>query len=104
MKLFDSCKILFLNLFLLFYFSIEIHFNINNTVDNEVEANVDPAMDKAEFGELKSKPSFDVDIKRGNTTLSFACSIFSEPSQNEEGYSKFFTDYNVLLQVIWHFS
>lgn len=70
--------------------TIEIHFNINNTVDNEVEANVDPAMDKAEFGELKSKPSFDVDIKRGTTTLSFACSIFSEPSQNEEGYNDIF--------------
>ena len=78
--------------FLMFviFFSIEIHFNINHTVDNESEANIDPAQDKAEFGELKSKPTFDVDIKRGTTTLSFTCSFFdSEPPQTEDGYSKF---------------
>lgn len=71
--------------------TIEIHFNINHTVDNESEANIDPAQDKAEFGELKSKPTFDVDIKRGTTTLSFTCSFFdSEPPQTEDGYNDVF--------------
>lgn len=72
---------------------IEIHFNINHTVDNEeTEAGLDPSMDKPEFGELKSKPTFDVDIKRGTTTLSFTCSFFgAQPeAQSEEGFSKCF--------------
>lgn len=71
---------------------IEIHFNINHTVDNEAEANIDPSMEKPDFGELKSKPTFDVDIKRGNSTLSFTCSFFeTQPPETEDGYSKYFS-------------
>lgn len=80
----------FLTIHQSYAFRIEIHFNINHTVDNETEPSVDPTMDKADFGELKSKPTFDVDIKRGTTTLSFTCSFFeTQPEQTEEGYSKF---------------
>lgn len=72
--------------------TIEIHFNINHTVDNDAEANIDPAMDKPDFGELKSKPTFDVDIKRGTSTLSFTCSFFetTEPTESEDGYNDVF--------------
>nr|CAD7428656.1 unnamed protein product [Timema monikensis] len=57
---------------------IEINFNINHTVDADAdtEAEVNPNMDKPEFGELKSKPNFEVDIKRGSQTLSFTYDIF----------------------------
>lgn len=75
-------------------YRIEIHFNINHTVDNEeTEVGLDPSMDKPEFGELKSKPTFDVDIKRGTTTLSFTCSFFgaqpeSQGGQDDDGLSE----------------
>jgi len=71
--------------------TIEVHFNINHTVDNEAEASIDPSMDKPAFGELKSKPTFDVDIKRGNSTLSFTCSFFeAQPPETEDGYNDIF--------------
>nr|CAD7400114.1 unnamed protein product [Timema cristinae] len=44
--------------------------------DADTEAEVNPNMDKPEFGELKSKPNFEVDIKRGSQTLSFTYDIF----------------------------
>ncbi|KAJ1520191.1 hypothetical protein ONE63_004404 [Megalurothrips usitatus] len=70
---------------------IEIHFNINHTVDNESEPSIDPSSDKPDFGELKSKPTFDVDIKRGTQTLSFTCSFFeSNPEQAEDAINDVF--------------
>lgn len=71
--------------------TIEIHFNINHTVDNDAEASIDQSMEKPDFGELKSKPTFDVDIKRGATTLSFTCSFFeAQPPPTEDGYNDVF--------------
>lgn len=70
-------------------FRIKIQFNVNHTVDTDTEAEVHPNMDKADMAELKSKPSFKVDMIRGNTTVSLMCSFIS-PDQQEDGYSKLF--------------
>nr|CAD7413039.1 unnamed protein product [Timema poppensis] len=72
------CVRLMVSRFILRVLKIEINFNINHTVDTDAdtEAEVNPNMDKPEFGELKSKPNFEVDIKRGSQTLSFTYDIF----------------------------
>jgi complement component 1 Q subcomponent-binding protein len=50
-------------------------------------------MDKPELGEMRSKPNFEVEIKRGNKTMGFTCSMISPGSQqSDETYSK----------LIWH--
>jgi len=61
--------------------TIEINFNVNHSVDSE-EPEIDPRQDKPEV-ELKSKPTFEVDIKRGNKTLGFTCSYIS-PNHEEQ--------------------
>lgn len=68
-------------------FRIKITFNVNHTVDTEVLPKVDSNMDEPEFGELKSKPAFKVEITRGSTTLSVFCS-FMESDEQEGGTSK----------------
>lgn len=68
---------------------ITIRFNVNHTVDTDAEAQMNPNMDKAEIGELKSKPTFKVDLIKGDTTVCLLCS-FIEPSEQEEGYNDIF--------------
>ncbi|XP_071453447.1 complement component 1 Q subcomponent-binding protein, mitochondrial [Hetaerina americana] len=73
--------------------TITISFNINHTVDAEPsEPQVDPKMDKPELGEMKSKPNFEVDIKKGSKTLSFTCSFMDggEEQQADDGYGDIF--------------
>lgn len=59
-------------------------------MDADDEAEIEPAAaDKPNFAEMKSKPSFEIDIKRGGQTLSFTCSFLQgEAGQDQEGYSK----------------
>lgn len=61
-------------------FSIRITFNVNHTVDTEAET------EKAEIGELKSKPSFKIELINGDTTVRLLCS-FIDPEEAEEEYS-----------------
>ncbi|XP_063222087.1 complement component 1 Q subcomponent-binding protein, mitochondrial isoform X3 [Bacillus rossius redtenbacheri] len=74
--------------------TIEISFNVNHTVDTDEdqEAEINPSADKPEFGDLKSKPNFEVDVKRGSRTLSFTCSFMPSTSdeQSEGGYRDVF--------------
>ncbi|XP_021199971.3 complement component 1 Q subcomponent-binding protein, mitochondrial isoform X2 [Helicoverpa armigera] len=57
---------------------IKITFNVNHTVDSdELEGEVQP--EKQEFAEMRSRPQFEVDIVRGDTTLGFTCSYLQEP-------------------------
>lgn len=70
------------------FFSIVINFNVNHTVDTEEEPEIDPSADKPDLGEMRSKPQFEVDIVKGNTTLSFTCSFLQGTPQEGE-YSKF---------------
>lgn len=64
-------------------FRIKITFNVNHSVDSDVEPDIDPNMDKPDVGELKSKPSFRVELLRGNTTISLMCS-FVNPGEESE--------------------
>ncbi|XP_049788520.1 complement component 1 Q subcomponent-binding protein, mitochondrial [Schistocerca nitens] len=76
---------------------IEVNFNINHTVDADTEPEVNPNMDKPEFGEMKSKPTFEVDIRRGSKTLGFTCSFTSGQQDSEEGYNDIFAIDEVTL-------
>lgn len=56
-------------------------------MDTDVEPDINPNLDKPDIGELKSKPSFRVELSRGNTTLSLVCSFVTPGDESE--YSKF---------------
>ncbi|XP_072748136.1 complement component 1 Q subcomponent-binding protein, mitochondrial [Anoplolepis gracilipes] len=72
--------------------SIHISFNVNHTVDADAEGEVDPRQDNVEIGEMKSKPTFTVDIIRGNQTLGFTCSFNSQPGASgaDDSYNDIF--------------
>lgn len=61
---------------------ITITMNVNHTVDTD--APVELSGEQPDTGELKSRPSFEVDIKVGSKTLSFTCS-FTGPQEAAEG-------------------
>uniref|UniRef100_A0A2M4BWY1 Putative complement component 1 n=1 Tax=Anopheles marajoara TaxID=58244 RepID=A0A2M4BWY1_9DIPT len=61
---------------------ITISFNVNHTVDMEGEE-ADSGENKQEFSAMKSRPQFEIDIVRGDTTLSFTCSYL--PGEAQEG-------------------
>ncbi|XP_028177747.1 complement component 1 Q subcomponent-binding protein, mitochondrial isoform X2 [Ostrinia nubilalis] len=57
---------------------VRITFNVNHTVDSDdFEGDAQP--EKQEFAEMRSKPQFEVDLVRGDTTLGFTCSFLQEP-------------------------
>lgn len=68
---------------------ITIRFNVNHTVDTDAEAQLEQNVEKPDVGELKSKPTFKVDLIKGDTTVCLLCS-FIEPSDQEEGYNDIF--------------
>ncbi|KAL1140775.1 hypothetical protein AAG570_000705, partial [Ranatra chinensis] len=76
--------------------SIEIIFNINHSVDSEHQNDVEQGV-----GEMKSRPTFDVALKRSGKTLSFTCSMVSptEVQPSESGYSEFFSDLFTIDEV-----
>ncbi|KAK2588536.1 hypothetical protein KPH14_006315 [Odynerus spinipes] len=71
---------------------IRVSFNINHTVDADSEPEINPESDNADIGEMKSKPTFTVDIIRGNQTLGFTCSFNSEPGASgaDDNYNDIF--------------
>jgi complement component 1 Q subcomponent-binding protein, mitochondrial len=73
------------NLILLItHFRITISFNVNHTVDQEEEPEISPQQDQPDFGEMKSKPQFEIDIQKDNKTLSFTCSFLQGEAQEGE--------------------
>ncbi|XP_017757415.1 PREDICTED: complement component 1 Q subcomponent-binding protein, mitochondrial [Eufriesea mexicana] len=58
---------------------IKISFNINHTIESGDESQIDMDNPNQNTGDMKSKPSFSVDIIRGNQTLGFTCSFNTEP-------------------------
>lgn len=79
---------------------ITISFNVNHSVDTEEEPEIDMSADKPDIGELKAKPTFEVDIVRGSQTLSFTCSFISAAGaapQQENDYNDIFTIDEVTL-------
>ncbi|KAJ8922268.1 hypothetical protein NQ315_004206 [Exocentrus adspersus] len=69
--------------------NIKIIFNVNHSVDTDAEPGLHENLDKPDIGELKSKPSFRIELVKGNTTLSLACS-FINPNDQEDGYNDVF--------------
>lgn len=63
---------------------------MNHTVDTEDFGEEDPQQEKQEFSEMRSKPQFEVDLVRGDTTLGFTCSFLQEPPSANDEYSKKF--------------
>lgn len=62
---------------------------MNHTVDSEDFAE-DAQPEKQEFSEMRSKPQFEVDLVRGDTTLGFTCSFLQDSaSAGSDEYSKF---------------
>ncbi|XP_029173515.1 complement component 1 Q subcomponent-binding protein, mitochondrial [Nylanderia fulva] len=72
--------------------TIHISFNVNHTVDADSDGDVDPRQDDVEIGEMKSKPTFTVDIIRGNQTLGFTCSFNNQPGASgaDDSYNDIF--------------
>lgn len=58
---------------------IRITFNVNHTVDSDDFGEGDVQQEKQEFSEMRSRPQFEVDLVRGETTLGFTCSFLQEP-------------------------
>lgn len=63
---------------------VVISFNVNHTVDSEEEPEVNPNAEKPDLGEMRSKPRFEVDVIKGNSTLSFTCSYLEGEAQEGE--------------------
>jgi len=85
---------------------IEIHLNVNHTVDGE---NYDDAQQQQnqqeQNSEMRSKPNFEIDIKKGNTVLSFSCSYVQDAAaaQTEEDYSDaFYIDEVTIYEGEWN--
>lgn len=72
---------------------IKISFNVNHTVDADEEAELETQSDKQDFAEMKSRPTFEVDLIRKGTTLSFTCSFLNGPGQEGEGEAEGFSEF-----------
>ena len=81
------------------HYSVRISFNVNHTVDSDVEPEIETTDDKPDVGEMKSKPNFEIDIKRGNQTLSFTCSFNNEPGSS--GANESYSMYIFIIDVIF---
>jgi len=82
--------------------TITVKLNVNHTVDSEVpEAEANPNADKPELGEMKAKPSFTVEIAKGNSVLGFTCSYVQEYNR-EEGDPDAYNDIFNIDEVVFH--
>lgn len=72
--------------------TVRISFNINHTVDSDSEPEIEMTNDNPDIGDMKSKPTFTIDVIRGNQTLGFTCSFNSEPGASgaNESYNDIF--------------
>ncbi|EFA13033.1 complement component 1 Q subcomponent-binding protein, mitochondrial [Tribolium castaneum] len=82
--------------------TIKITFNVNHTVDSDELPKVDSTMDNPEFGELKSKPEFRIEIVRGSTTFSVLCSFLESDEQEEDSNDIFRVDEISLYDGTWN--
>jgi complement component 1 Q subcomponent-binding protein len=79
-----------------------VSFNVNHTVDTEDEPEITSSGDnKQEFGEMKSKPTFEIDIVKGKQTLSFTCSFLQGTPQEGEYNDLFGIDEVTLYEGEW---
>jgi len=75
---------------------ITITLNVNHTVDADYSEDVDPSKQGEKEPEMRSRPSFEIDVKKGTQTLNFSCSYLqgdsgaSEPQQQQDEYQDAF--------------
>lgn len=81
---------------------VVISFNVNHTVDTEGEAEIDSVTDKPVMGEMRSKPQFEVDIVKANTTLSFTCSFLPGTAHEGEYNDAFGIDEMCIFEGEWN--
>lgn len=83
---------------------IIISFNVNHTVDTEDDgAEVDMgSSEKPDMAEMRSKPTFEVDIVKGKTTLSFTCSFLHGTAQEGEYDDVFGIDEICIYEGEWN--
>ncbi|XP_068633333.1 complement component 1 Q subcomponent-binding protein, mitochondrial [Battus philenor] len=82
--------------------TIRITFNVNHTVDSEDLGEGEVQTEKQEFTEMRSKPQFEVDLVRGDSTLGFTCSFLQDPPAPGDEYSDVFgIDEVTLYQGEW---
>jgi hypothetical protein len=71
--------------------SLTITLNVNHTVDADFTEETSQKSEK-EAAEMRSRPNFEIDIKKGSQTLTFSCSYLQEPPaeevQQQEEYRK----------------
>lgn len=61
-------------------FRIVVSFNINHTVDTDDDAELaEEGANQDDAAEMRSKPNFEVDITKGDRTLSFSCTFLKAP-------------------------
>jgi len=74
-------------------------------VDADTESELNPNADDVEFGEMKSKPTFTVDIVRGNQTLGFTCSFNKQAGASgaDDSYSKYICNLLYCLFMLFIF-
>lgn len=82
-------------------YSLTISFNVNHSVDQEDEPEINPNQDQPEFGEMKSKPTFEIDIKKDNRILSFTCSYLQGEAQEGEYNDVFGIDELTIYEGEW---
>ncbi|KAH8376141.1 hypothetical protein KR200_001837 [Drosophila serrata] len=81
---------------------VVISLNVNHSVDSEEEPEINPNADKPNLGEMRSKPQFEVDIIKGNTTLSFTCSFLQGEAQEGEYNDVFSIDEMAIFEGEWN--
>lgn len=79
---------------------IVVSFNVNHTVDAEVDTEV--SKDKPDFAEMRSKPQFEIDIVKGSQTLSFTCSFLQGEAQEGEYNDVFGIDEITVYEGEWN--
>lgn len=81
---------------------IIISFNVNHTVDADDESPEMGSSEKPDMAEMRSKPTFEVDIIKGNTTLSFTCSFLQGTAQEGEYNDVFGIDELCIFEGEWN--
>jgi complement component 1 Q subcomponent-binding protein len=64
---------------------ITVSLNVNHSVDADAsdDPNATQKNEQGEVTEMRSRPSFDVDIKKGTQTLNFSCSFVREDTTTD---------------------
>lgn len=79
--------------------TIIVNFNVSHTVDTEESDEIQ--QDGSYTGEMKSKPSFEVDIVKENSTLRFGCSFTDFKGEEADSLDNFQIDEVTYFEGEW---